>query len=604
MAVIINNIDDSTFEVNGIPYTKMYEPFKQGNTAFGIIQVNTGAFIEDTSSTSFQDYIINGVTYNTLVEAMAAALNITFGFVLPVSVSEEFDQKINEINTTGAKSYQTLAEAQVLVLNDNTSVKIVNDSNAGNNGYYTSVSNTLIKDSDLAGVEADEVVKGITIESNNLINSNNIANGYYGFGANKITNSNNWIYIDYQDIPEGVQGQLVTVSGGGNIPDAASLVTFRNASGSTMQGSQITGVIDLNNPYSFTVPNDAVRWAFTIANDSSNGGVGSRFDDNIYTDTFKVELGDKNTLNIPTGKRYVSESSIQKNPKIYYEFFNVDTTYTGVLQSLTVGYVYVHLKDSKYAGYKLVYNFLEDSDYTSGVFFGGKVLRIAGANLFNLVNNVMVDTDEILMLSSESEFVLNAGEWVGGFHGNEIYSSVNFLANGKLLNDGQVDDLVNTGLQACDSFKIISNSNLLRYEDFSVLAERGKIIDFKDGSFQIDNKLKWGNVRTLFAYTGITCMGKKIGSVCFDDFGNSYIPVDDNNNLINQVTDYRTIYYFNKSTGLRGSVTNTIKGDVDNEAHIILWDRSDDTKYYRRANYLPVTGEILETTTVNQIFMD
>ncbi len=92
MAVIINNIDDKYFELNGTRYAKIYQPLKQGVSAIGIYNVNDTRQ-QLVSSTVFSEFQIDGVVY--------ASQALVIEVLLPVLYLEDatFDNRV--YNYTG-----------------------------------------------------------------------------------------------------------------------------------------------------------------------------------------------------------------------------------------------------------------------------------------------------------------------------------------------------------------------------------------------------------------------------------------------------------------------------------------------------------------------
>lgn len=91
--IIIATVSDKYFTLNGVQYAKIYQPLKQGVSAIGIY--NT----KDTrqqliSSTLFSDYEIDGVTYGTQEETIAALLPVIY---LEDAVFQEFNTITNNI---------------------------------------------------------------------------------------------------------------------------------------------------------------------------------------------------------------------------------------------------------------------------------------------------------------------------------------------------------------------------------------------------------------------------------------------------------------------------------------------------------------------------
>ncbi|MBP0904847.1 hypothetical protein ACFSKN_04730 [Mariniflexile gromovii] len=218
--ITINTVNDKYFTLNSIQYARIYQPLKQGNTAIGIYNIN------DTkqqllSGTAYDEFIIDGATYDTQEDTIEALLNVIFDFVIPSSVSTQFSEiesnidninslklnkgsyngtaqdlknSIDSINFEGVKTYQTLTGLTSSIgATVNDSAIVANDSTATNNGYYGFTESGWIKNSDLYENEvlSDSISKGVTgsavanytekelLKNNNIPLKENILENYF-----------------------------------------------------------------------------------------------------------------------------------------------------------------------------------------------------------------------------------------------------------------------------------------------------------------------------------------------------------------------------------------------------------------------------------------
>lgn len=104
------------------------------------------------------------------------------------------------------------------------------------------------------------------------------------------SSTNNTIRLNYSNVPEEVKGQYVTVSGMGSVPTAAALLSVRGEGITQIASIVGAGAVDLS-PKTILIPLESTTWAFTIANDASDGGIGTRPQDNPYVNSFMVNIG-------------------------------------------------------------------------------------------------------------------------------------------------------------------------------------------------------------------------------------------------------------------------------------------------------------------------
>lgn len=177
--IIINTVSEKYFSLNGTNFAKIYQPLKQGSSGIGIYNVNDTRQ-QLVSSTSFQEFEINGVVYSTQEETISSLLEVIFSndisnLNLQVEgktdkggysgTSQDLKNEIDAKAFEGLVTYQTLAALQAVdpVPSEGTPSKVVNDSNSTNNGYYSVVSGAWVKDADIyeSIVEEDNNSKGV-----------------------------------------------------------------------------------------------------------------------------------------------------------------------------------------------------------------------------------------------------------------------------------------------------------------------------------------------------------------------------------------------------------------------------------------------------------
>jgi len=96
---IITTISEKYFELNGIQFAKIYQPLKQGVSAIGIYNTKDNSQ-QLISSTVFSDFEIDGVTYGTQSETIAALLPVIYledAFFDNSVINYNGDQIVNNI---------------------------------------------------------------------------------------------------------------------------------------------------------------------------------------------------------------------------------------------------------------------------------------------------------------------------------------------------------------------------------------------------------------------------------------------------------------------------------------------------------------------------
>lgn len=183
--IVINSISDKYFELNGVKYAKIYQPLKKSSDSLGLISVFDSKN-QIIVSEPYYDFRINGITPSNQLEAISLVLDNVFSFEVSSEVDRLLTEKLStggytgtalqlkeEIDSkvfTGAKSYQTLVELNSVspVPINGTPGKVVNDGD--NNGFYSVVSGSWVKDSDIVlsefdGFNSNDAVSSFAIAS-------------------------------------------------------------------------------------------------------------------------------------------------------------------------------------------------------------------------------------------------------------------------------------------------------------------------------------------------------------------------------------------------------------------------------------------------------
>jgi|GEM_PF-6456858 len=150
----------------------------------------------------------------------------------------------------------------------------------------------IVEEGDVRAISGDTTYKSFSPAirfGRNLIDTSLIESGYIATNGN-LTASVNWIRLPYLPIPEELKGEEVTISGIGSPGAGGNIVSFRTSSNIYISGVAGSG---LTTPDSITVtiPLNAANWGFSIENDPSDGGIGSRPNDNPFVNSFMVNKG-------------------------------------------------------------------------------------------------------------------------------------------------------------------------------------------------------------------------------------------------------------------------------------------------------------------------
>jgi hypothetical protein len=402
-------------------------------------------------------------------------------------------------------------------------------------------------------------------------------------GSNKVVSSlsSNWASVKLQVSPS----TQYFLQGFSSMSAATKIVIFGTSTDdfiSSVDYSVFSG--------GFTTPSNCTYVYLALANVV---GVGDNPTTNAAIQNIQLTAGILSRPFIKYGKYTITEQD--SNPNYFVQLTPITATYSGTLINTSVAKIYEKLSGNYYAKHTLVYQRLDYSDFVSGDFSGGKVVRYAGCVLSTYDPNNSTFADSTTFITTlESEFVLNTGYWSGGYHGNEDFTNVFFMINERPYNSNGQMDFPALPLTACNSFSYIMSSKLKLHSDKSELCERLKIVDFVNGGYKVRTKLKGLQSSTALLYSGICCVAKHFDKI-ISDKGYSYNATGSDTYLINGDNMVRELIYSSTSYSLK--ISSTIIQDENNDklGSVLLWDRANDTKYYRRLSSYPITiGGTLE----------
>lgn len=171
--IVINNINEKYFSLNDTQYPKIYQALKKGNTSLGIYNINdtTQTLID---SIEFTEISIDGNSFNSLDSLISNLNNVLYVRTLSSDVlqkgtytgtASDLKNDIENIQFEGVKSYQSKSDLEAVnpVPAVGTAAKVVNDSLSENNGYYSIVAGSWVKDSDLVKNDLDPINTSVPI---------------------------------------------------------------------------------------------------------------------------------------------------------------------------------------------------------------------------------------------------------------------------------------------------------------------------------------------------------------------------------------------------------------------------------------------------------
>jgi hypothetical protein len=183
--IVINSFSDKKFKLNNLEYAKIYQPLKLGVSNIGIYSIYDTRQQIENSSGRFDDFLIDGVVYESQEAAMSAILDLSIS-ILSDADFDLLDNRVSfleadnvsnknrilnleENQITGVQVYSTkedegggdsfLPVSGTLLV----SYKVSNDPTPSNNGYYHWSGSVYVKDAGLAnGVVEDSNVDAVS----------------------------------------------------------------------------------------------------------------------------------------------------------------------------------------------------------------------------------------------------------------------------------------------------------------------------------------------------------------------------------------------------------------------------------------------------------
>lgn len=446
----------------------------------------------------------------------------------------------------------------------------------------------------VSGGTTFETINQFALESINLANYLDFKGEIWAKQptTNKVVSSSaaNWISIRIQNLETT---KVHNLQGIGTISASNAIIIY-----SDINNTYISEVLMSDFNGDFTPPTGTINTYIRLAN-KSEIGLPEHVHSNEFVNSIMISKGSGKKPFQKYGQFSIKQSSVVEDfPKMFVQLFPYTAPYAGVKISHEVAHIYENINKNVYARHILLYEKLDYADYISGDFLGGEVVRYAGCKLFSydVATGIFTDMAKTMIIIPESEFVMSSGGWIGGYHGYENLSAVNFIINNKTYNTNGNLNFTATGLISCNSFSY-SMVSVMKLPDKTNYADRIKISDFINGGYSVRSRFKMLKTDTFMAYMGIVCVSKYFTQVS-SDTSKTVVPTASNLFPIDNDTMSRELMY--SSADYMVTVSNKVSESLlDNKCLIRLWDRSSDTKYYRQLpSYTPALGEYFETTTV------
>ncbi len=232
--------------------------------------------------------------------------------------------------------------------------------------------------------------------------------------------------------------------------------------------------------------------------------------------------------------------------------------------------------------------------------------RIGEANEYEYDGDVMTLVQNNALEAGESEFtflVSGKADHTGGFHGDEMVTSIEFYIDGVQKTFSNSFELL-----PCTSFSYVVKSTLHETMDVGtpntpiaghpVIANHVKHTLFRDSRYIVKNLLEFTESFSIIRlYTGISCVGKIQALKGFNDYYESANFSGSSSHFLNQV-NRREFYAQNESNNLSAFVTSKLllPEEDDSLCTMFVWDRTNDSKYYRHTPQRTVQiGDIWKT---------
>jgi hypothetical protein len=307
--VIINNISDEYFELNGIQYVKIYNPLAQGSEAISIFQIYDTRY-KLINSIKYYEYKIDGIVYSSQVATISVLLGVIYNSAISEIQALELEldllnsrvDNLEENQVTGVEVYETVADlpatGTLLV-----SYKVSNDPTPSNNGYYHWSGSVYVQDYSLAAGEIEvgnvEAISGEkshfhykTVGVFNKALIFNLGAGEVSIITGVPNASTNWLHSGYMDVLPSTDYTIWGYSIAGSSKNQRIIYLDNSDDVISVESS------DNDKTYTFTTPANCVKLIIQIA---SVSGVALDIPNSLYWDTFNIVKGERS---------YVKGSSI------------------------------------------------------------------------------------------------------------------------------------------------------------------------------------------------------------------------------------------------------------------------------------------------------
>lgn len=509
----INYIDSTLFEAGylletgayhtstnwiKIPYQEVPNELKGKEvTLQGLGRVNSGGLVIAIRDSN------NELIFS--IKGEGASTPLSYTFTIPLNASKWAFTIVNDpsdggigtrphdnpfVNTfqltigSDVKDFTPFDRAKLFIkaskIKDANTIKFSNDIEEGNNG---AVPSWKIK-------EFQDKILDLTLESPNLINyltdfeagrwtTAGVAQATLNsLRTKKINIPQNIIdIISKEDYEEDLE---ITVSGGGAVPSSGALLVLFDAN------DVVIRTIDTSStplfPFTFSLLSNATKWAFTIANDATDGGIGTRPINNPYINTFQVEVGSTPTAFKKFGELYIDSDKISYKEGLTN--FNTREVVVKKVSNTQIN-IFYHIGGANNKWFRIIY--------------------FRQTNLDRFIDVWRLNEGYICTRLSEFEFsdvhqVINTGVYenaiytsgygytnaLGSAHGWEMLLNNTIFLDGKEINISDSWDILK-GIE----FFATTRTNFKSPDGTSNVAQSDKIWRIRDGVLNIQNNIKW-----------------------------------------------------------------------------------------------------------------
>lgn len=341
--------------------------------------------------------------------------------------------------------------------------------------YNTGTLSPTSTDKAETGKTVGDYVAKFTRPSVNLINTLLFQAGYYNVTTGGYTSSVNWLSTPRMVIPDNVKGQKVTVSGGGSISTTTVKAVIRDING--------TNLLIINRdasstvyPYTFEVPINAHTWGFTVKNEV---GIGNNLTNNIYVNSFQVQLGEVATTFEKFGDLFIKPNSLPESTiEVKYDLNEI------VLKK--IGDNSFNLYFYSGAGKWFMAKWFR---HTNAVKYSD-TWRLNEGWICSRNGDDFTPIEKVILSGVWENAIYTSGasytDALGSAHGWETFYNCNFYIDGEL-----VDPLGVKTIYKGAFFEAVQGSNFVTVDNSAVRAKSMKKWEVKNGVIKINNSIQW-----------------------------------------------------------------------------------------------------------------